>query len=55
MNREQLAQQLAQAKRGGGGGGGGQMLELMNPDGTVSQVPMEIAMMTFDLLEGGYE
>jgi hypothetical protein len=55
MNREQLAQQIKQQQRGGGGGGGGQMLELMNPDGTVSQVPMEIAMMTFDLLEGGYE
>jgi hypothetical protein len=56
MNREQLAQQLAaQKRRGGGGGGGEQMLEVVNPDGSVSQVPMGMAMMALDLMEGGYE
>ena len=56
MNREQLATQIAQAKRSGRGGGGGEnMIELMNPDGTTSQVPMDMLMMTMDLMEGGYE
>jgi hypothetical protein len=56
MNRESLAQQIAQAKRKGrGGGGDGNMIELMNPDGTTSQVPMDMLMMTMDLMEGGYE
>ena len=56
MNRENLAQQIkAQQARGGGGGAGENMIELMNPDGTTSQVPMDMLMMTLDLMEGGYE
>jgi hypothetical protein len=53
MNRESLAQQIAQAKRQGGGGGGDEMLELVNPDGSVSQVPMSMLEMVLDMEEGG--
>jgi len=51
MNREQLAQQIQQAKRQGGGGD--DMIELVNPDGSVSQVPMSMLEMVLDMEEGG--
>jgi hypothetical protein len=51
MNREQLARQIQQAQRAGAGGN--DMIELMNPDGTTSQVPMGILSMVLDMEEGG--
>jgi len=51
MNREQLARQIQQARRAGAGGS--DMLEIMNPDGTTSQVPMDILGMVLDFEEGG--
>lgn len=51
MNREQLARQIQQARRAGAGGD--EMLEIMNPDGTTSQVPMNILSMVLDFEEGG--
>lgn len=51
MNREQIARQIQQARAAGAGGE--EMLEIMNPDGTTSQVPMNILGMVLDFEEGG--
>lgn len=51
MNRESLAQQLQAARAGGGRGE--DMIELVNPDGSVSQVPMNMLEFMLDMDEGG--
>jgi hypothetical protein len=51
MNREQLARQIQQAQRAGAGGD--DTIEIVNPDGSVSQVPLNILGMVLDMEEGG--
>jgi hypothetical protein len=54
MQREQLAQQLKQ-QRAAGGGGGSNTIEIMNPDGSMSEVPLDILDMVLNMGEGGYD
>lgn len=51
MNREQLARQIQQAQRSGAGGD--DSIEIVNPDGSVSTVPLNILSMVLDMEEGG--
>lgn len=53
MQREQLARQI-QAQRAAGGGGAS-TIEIMNPDGSVSEVPLDILDMVLGMGEGGYD
>lgn len=53
MQRESLAQQMA--ARGGGGGGGDESIEIVNPDGSVSTIPLNVLDLVLGMEEGGRE
>lgn len=53
MQRESLAQQMAQQNRGGGGGGNDNIVKIMNPDGTESEVDLRLLDLVLGMEEGG--
>jgi hypothetical protein len=53
MQRDQFAQQMARS--GGGGGGGDESIEIVNPDGSVSNIPLNILDLVLGMEEGGLE
>lgn len=53
MQREGLAQQLAAQSRGGGGGGNDNLVTIMNPDGTETQVDLRLLDLVLGMEEGG--